>query len=42
MAYVKNNPRNFHCANNFTPFLIATMKFVAGFATEIVNILMIV
>jgi len=42
MVYVKNNRRNFNQSSNSTPFLIALMKFVAGVATEVVNILMIV
>ena len=42
MKYIKNNGRNFNQASNFTPFVIANMKFFAGVFTEIVNILMIV
>lgn len=42
MKYIKNNRGNFNQASNFTPFVIANMKFFAGVFTEIVNILMIV
>jgi len=42
MVYIKNNRRNFNQSSNFTPFIIALMKFSAGVFTEVVNILMIV